>query len=180
GLINPQVVGLIQQYFLGPPRGRAFGLMGTTVGLFVAIGPVLGGSLIVLLGGEFGCRASFLVNVPFAIASLLLAKAWFPPGAWRGIAADEDEHRRDLDPVGVVLLGLGVLLVLLPFVESSVGWFIWLALPLGLFAICAWTKWERRYAARGRPPMVDLDLFGIRSFSSGSIIITLYYLSASC
>src|SRR5699024_5959398 len=27
GLLNPQVVGLIQQYFQGPPRGRAFGLM---------------------------------------------------------------------------------------------------------------------------------------------------------
>ena len=179
GLLNPQVVGLIQQYFQGPPRGRAFGLMGTTVGLSVAIGPVLGGALIALLGDEFGWRASFLVNVPFAIASLVLARAWFPPGAWRGIAADDDEHRRDLDPVGVVLLGLGVLLVLLPFVESSVGWFIWLTLPLGLFAIWVWTKWERRYAARGRPPMVDLDLFGIRSFSSGSFIITLYFLGVT-
>src|SRR5699024_3637572 len=64
GLLNPQVVGLIQQYFQGPPRGRAFGLMGTTVGLSVAIGPVLGGALIALLGDEFGWRASFLVNVP--------------------------------------------------------------------------------------------------------------------
>lgn len=37
GFLNPQVVGLLQQYFQGPPRGRAFGLMGTTVGLSVAM-----------------------------------------------------------------------------------------------------------------------------------------------
>src|SRR5699024_2728695 len=125
GLLNPQVAGIIKQSSQGPPRGRAWGLRGPTAGVRGAIGPGLGGALIALVGAEFGCRAAFLVNVPFAIASLILARAGFPPGAWRGIAADDDEHRRGLDPVGVVLLGLGVLLVLLPFVESSVGWFIW-------------------------------------------------------
>src|SRR5699024_10383459 len=100
-------------------------------------------------------------------------------GAWRGIAADDDEHRRDLDPVGVVLLALPVLLVLLPFVDSSVGWFIRLTLPLGLFASWASTRWEPRYAARGRPLMIDLDRFGIRSFRSGSILIPLYFLGVA-
>ncbi|WP_429860962.1 MFS transporter [Brevibacterium spongiae] len=182
GLLNPQVVGLLQQYFQGPPRGRAFGLMGTTVGLSVAIGPVLGGAFIALFGSDLGWRATFLVNVPFAIASLILARAWLPTGAWRPAViegATNEKNNRDLDPIGVVLLGLGVLLVLLPFVESSVGWFIWFALPLGLAAIWAWTRWERRYARLGRPPMVDLDLFRIRSFSNGSIIITLYFLGVT-
>ncbi|WP_246490708.1 MFS transporter [Brevibacterium oceani] len=67
----------------------------------------------------------------------------------------------------------------LSFVESSVGWFVWLALPLGLAMIWVWTRWERRYARLGRPPMVDLDLFRIRSFSNGSIIITLYFLGVT-
>lgn len=182
GFLNPQVVGLLQQYFQGPPRGRAFGLMGTTVGLSVAIGPVLGGALIALFGSDLGWRATFLVNVPFAIASLVLARAWLPSGAWRPAVdqgaknADDD---KDLDPVGVVLLGVGVLLILLPFVESSLGWFIWLSLPLGVGAIWLWTRWEHRYARMGRPPMVDLDLFRIRSFSNGSIIIALYFLGVT-
>lgn len=195
GLLNPQVVGLLQQYFQGPQRGRAFGLMGTTVGLSVATGPVLGGVFIALLGPELGWRAAFLVNVPFAVISLILARSWLPKSAWHPIAANDgtdadstaasanDGHvpkrDRDLDPVGVVLLGVGVLLVLLPFVESSVGWFIWLGLPLGLFTIWLWTRWERRYSARGRAPMVDLNLFRIRSFSNGSIIITLYFMGVT-
>ncbi|WP_258234209.1 MFS transporter [Brevibacterium oceani] len=45
--------------------------------------------------------------------------------------------------------------------------------------IWVWTRWERRYARLGRPPMVDLDLFRIRSFSNGSIIITLYFLGVT-
>ena len=32
GLINPQVSGLVQQMFRGAERGRAFGVLGTTVG----------------------------------------------------------------------------------------------------------------------------------------------------
>lgn len=179
GLLNPQVVGLLQQYFQGPQRGRAFGMMGTTVGLSVAIGPVLGGVLITIFGEDFGWRASFLVNVPFAVLALILARQWLPTGAWRPIEAQEGNRNRDLDPVGVILLGVAVLLVLLPFVESSLGWFVWLALPVGLLTLVFWTQWERRYAARGRPPMVDLDLFKIRSFSNGSIIIALYFMGVT-
>ena len=41
GLLNPQGVGMIQQYFRGEERGRAFGYFGATVGIAVAIGPVL-------------------------------------------------------------------------------------------------------------------------------------------
>ena len=182
GFLNPQVVGLLQQYFQGPPRGRAFGLMGTTVGLSVAIGPVLGGALIALFGTDLGWRATFLVNVPFAIASVILARMWLPSGAWRPAVVQEGKSAdggKDLDPVGVILLGVGVLLILLPFVESSLGWFIWLSLPLGVGAIWLWTWWERHYARLGRPPMVDLDLFRIRSFSNGSIIIALYFLGVT-
>lgn len=211
GLLNPQVVGLLQQYFQGPQRGRAFGLMGTIVGLSVAIGPVLGGVFIAVFGLDWGWRASFLVNVPIAIVAALLARAWLPSTAWHAIAqtdrtqgkgtdgpatddaaasvageaskpapnADGKRHRHDLDPVGTMLLGLGVLLVLLPFVEGMLGWFVWFALPLGLGVIWAWTRWERRYAERGRTPMVDLDLFRIRSFSSGAVIITLYFMGVT-
>src|SRR4051812_46823313 len=50
GLINPQVSGLVQQMFPGPERGRAFGFLGTTVGVGTALGPLVGGLLIVLGG----------------------------------------------------------------------------------------------------------------------------------
>ena len=49
GALGPQIIGLIQQFFSGPKRGRAFGLFGAVVGVSVAIGPVLGGLLILSL-----------------------------------------------------------------------------------------------------------------------------------
>ena len=54
GLLNPQGVGMIQQYFRGAERAKAFGAFGSVVGVAVGIGPVLGGLLIQLGGPEIG------------------------------------------------------------------------------------------------------------------------------
>ena len=52
GVINPQISGLIQQLFRGAERGRAFGLLGATIGISTAVGPTLGGFLIFIGGPE--------------------------------------------------------------------------------------------------------------------------------
>ena len=177
GLLNPQGVGMIQQYFRGAERGRAFGYFGSTVGVSVAIGPVLGGLLIQLGGPDFGWRLTFLVNVPVGILTLVLALLWFPkPLLRRGPEAQPGTARSSMDPVGSLLLGLAVLAILFPFMESRTSASTWLLLPLGLVLVLAWVKWERRYAARGRSPMVDLTIFRTRSFTNGTVIVTLYFL----
>src|SRR5699024_11220624 len=51
------------------------------------------------------------------------------------------------------------------------------SLPVASVAlVVAWVVWERRYRRRGGNPMVDLAIFRTRSFSNGSIIVTLYFL----
>ena len=83
---------------------------------------------------------------------------------------------RSLDPIGSVLLGLAVLATMLPFVEGrSSGW-LWLLLPAGVLLVWAWVTWEKHHRAAGHSPMVDLDIFRIRSFTNGSIIVMLYFL----
>ena len=209
GFINPQVTGLIQQYFAGAKRGRAFGLFGGIIGVSVAIGPVLGGILVAVFGAEWGWRSSFLVNVPFVVLAVVGAFLWLPRSAWRAVvgqapagavaqpaptAGAVTEHPRasrlrsesrlrsglhrviDLDPVGVVLLGVGTLLVMLPFVERAVGAGIWACLPAGIALIAGWTWWERRMKAAGRAPMVDLDLFRTRSYTNGTLLVSVYFL----
>jgi MFS family permease len=42
GVLNPQVSGLIQQLFRPAERGRPFGLLGATIGVSTAVGPLLG------------------------------------------------------------------------------------------------------------------------------------------
>ncbi|MCT1356936.1 MFS transporter [Rothia kristinae] len=196
GLLNPQVIGLMQQYFSGTQRGRAFGIFGGIVGVSVAIGPVLGGLLISVLGAGAGWRASLLVNVPICLVALIAAKPFLPASAWEpvpeehststsslpvvrrngaGGAGASGRRRVDLDPVGLGLFGVAIFLVMLPFVESSAGAWVWIALPVAAALLVAWVRWERRYSARGGEPMVDMGLFRTRSFANGSLLIALYF-----
>ncbi|WP_366180100.1 MFS transporter [Actinomyces timonensis] len=194
GLLSPQVTGMIQQYFAGERRGRAFGMFGGMVGVSVAVGPVLSGALVGALGPEAGWRASFLVNVPVALIGVIVALRVLPASAWapypttapgpRGSGASMSARppRADFDPVGMVLLGLATLLIMLPFVESSgspVGAWIWGSPGIGLALGAGWLVWERGYAMRGCQPMVHLGMFRTRSFAVGTLLIGAYFTSAA-
>lgn len=176
GFLNPQGVGMIQQYFRGSERGRAFGFFGTTVGVSVAIGPILGGLLIQLGGVEFGWRLTFLINVPIGLLTIVLAFLWFPRPLIHKPKLVEHKGLSSLDPIGALLLGLGVLAVLYPFVETHSSGLMWLLLPGGLLLFYLWARWERWYTKRGYSPMVDLKIFATSSYRNGSIIMTLYFL----
>lgn len=183
GILSPQGIGMIQQYFRGAERGRAFGYLGTAVGFSVAIGPVLGGLLIQLGGQDLGWRLTFLINVPVGLATIVLGLLWFPrPLVNRGPKSTQAPQQRrqglwrSLDPMGSALLGLAVLVILFPFMESRSAPIMWLLLPVGLALAWIWVKWERRYARMGGSPMVDLSIFSVRSFTNGTLIMTLYFL----
>lgn len=180
GLINPQGVGMIQQYFRGPERARAFGWFGTVVGVAVGVGPVIGGLLIGAGGPEIGWRLTFLVNVPVGILCLALALKWFPRPLLRRPATAADAPAvgvwRSLDPVGSLLLGLAVLATMLPFVEGGSSPWYWLTLPTGAVLAWLWVRWERHHRDSGRSPMVDLQIFAIPSFTRGTVIAMLYFL----
>lgn len=182
GILNPQGLGMIQHYFRGSARGRAFGYLGSTVGVSVAIGPVLGGLLIEFGGPDIGWRLTFLVNVPIGLGAIVLGLLWFPRPLIRWpvrTTPSSGAGRRklpSLDPVGSVLLGLGVLAILFPFVEYDTSLATWLLLPLGCLLIYVWVWWERHYARGGGIPMVDLAIFSTRSFANGTLIMSLYFL----
>lgn len=115
GILNPQVAGLIQQLFQGAERGRPFGLLGATVGISTAVGPLLGGGLIALDGTQEGWRWVFYVNVPVGIVTILFA--------WRLIPTQPKAQRRrqSLDPVGVLLLGFGSCCCCCPWCSNASG-----------------------------------------------------------
>lgn len=170
GVVNPQVSGMIQQLFRGAERGRAFGLLGATIGISTAVGPLLGGLLIDLGGEQHGWRWVFFVNIPVGIVAMLLGWRLMPSRP----TGQPDRHR--LDPLGVVLLGVGVTLVLLPLVQRDQwhGSAKWLLIPAGLLFLLAFGLWERRYA-RHRQPLFDLRLFGLRSYTLGALIGLVYF-----
>ncbi|MBM0239309.1 MFS transporter, partial [Micromonospora sp. ATA32] len=151
-------------------RARPFGLLGATIGISMAVGPLLGGLLIQLGGEEHGWRWVFFVNVPVGIVAVILGWRLLPTKP----AGQADRHR--LDPVGVLLLGVGVLLLLLPLVQEQ-QWrtpYKWLLIPAGLVVLAGFGLWEHRYA-RHRQPLFDLRLFGFWSYTLGSLIALAYF-----
>jgi EmrB/QacA subfamily drug resistance transporter len=171
GMLMPQNSGLIQELFRGAERGRAFGIMGATIGLATAAGPVIGGLILAAFTGPDGWRWVFYVNVPIGLIALVLA-ARLLPSTTRGRL--RDTH---LDLVGSLLLGGGVLSLLLPVVNTENGgpswwWYLYVvaALLLGAFA-----RWEVRTVRRGRQPLLDPRLARTSGYLAGSSIGLVYF-----
>ncbi|SET60841.1 MFS transporter [Nonomuraea wenchangensis] len=170
GLLNPQVSGLIQQMFRGHERGRAFGALGATIGVSTAAGPLIGGALVTGFGPELGWRWVFLVNLPIGLALLPMARRVLPTPD----PAQLSGRRESMDPVGVLLLGLGVGCLLLPFIQQHQwhGQVKWLLVPAALIILAGFVLWERAYR---REPLINLALFRKRSYSLGSAIALFYF-----
>ncbi len=173
GLLTPQNSGLIQQLFRGPERGRAFGFFGLTVSISAALGPILGGLIIAVLGEEHGWRAIFLVNVPIGLVALVFVARLVP----RRPGRPDGEKAARIDFPGAVLLGGGVLCVLLPLVAVMDG----PSPALGLLVLApalfyAFVRWERRVMRRGRAPLLDVALLSrAPGYRSGIALGTLYF-----
>ncbi len=169
GLINPQTSGLVQQMFHGADRGRAFGVLGTTVGLGTAIGPLVGGALIALGGPTLGWRLVFFVNIPVGLVVIALSRRLLPP--------PNETTRHRLDVLGAALLGGATFCVLFACVEYDAlrdARLAWLAVPaatlLGLFI-----GRERRLTLEARDPLVDLRLFRRPSYVSGITLALTFF-----
>jgi EmrB/QacA subfamily drug resistance transporter len=170
GIFYPAIAATIQLSFTGPARSKAFGALGATIGVSTALGPVLGGLIIAGAGAADGWRWVFLVNLFVGAVALPLA-AWQLPRARTTI-------HRQFDPVGLLLLAAGLLLLLIPLVEGEqAGWPVWCYACFGAcvaaFALLAW--WEVRAERRGRDPLLKPSLVAQSSFSAGAIFGTVYF-----
>jgi MFS family permease len=171
GLLNPQVSGLVQQLFPRWERGRAFGVIGTAVGVATATGPVFGGLILALGGDRWGWRLCFLVNVPIGIVAFLLCRTWLPNPPRR------PGTPRPLDLPGATLLAAAVFTLLLPAVQFDASHDPRLALLLLLAAalFVAFYRWERGPGRRRGHPLIDLTLFRISSFRDGIGLAVLFF-----
>jgi EmrB/QacA subfamily drug resistance transporter len=150
-----------------PPEqhGRALGLGAISIALGTSVGPTLGG----LITEHLSWRWIFYVNVPVGLVAFAAARRFLPRGAGRG--------RGHFDPLGAILLGVGVAALTLGL--SFGGEWGWASarllgtLATGVVALTGAILVERRVAA----PIIDLTLFRNRVFSSGIASMTLSMLA---
>ncbi|WP_243769986.1 MFS transporter [Amycolatopsis acidicola] len=170
GLLNPQVIGMIQQLFSGRERGKAFGAFGATVGLSTAVGPLLGGLLIQGFGLTEGWRWVFYVNLPIGILAILFGLRLLPKDVSSG-------RKRRPDLLGTLLLGAAVVLVMLPLVqeEEQTSRPRWWLMGVAAALLVLFVLWERWLGARGKHPLVNLKLLTVRSYAMASSLGLVYF-----
>ncbi|WP_064741711.1 MFS transporter [Hamadaea tsunoensis] len=171
GTLVPQNSGLIQELFTGAERGRAFGILGATIGLATATGPVVGGLILTAVTGPDAWRWVFFINVPIGLVTLLLARRFIPTPRIRG------RTRADLDVAGSLLLGAAVLTLLLPLIDAGSGglgpiaW-LWVA---SILLFVAFARWEARTVRVDRQPLLHPNLLKISGFLPGAVIGLAYF-----
>jgi EmrB/QacA subfamily drug resistance transporter len=160
-LLVPGSLAIISASFDEERRGRAIGTWSGFAGITAAIGPVLGGYLVV----NVSWRAAFIINVPLAIVVLWIV--------FRHVPESRDPDARRLDIPGAVLATLGLGGVVFGLIESQNSGFtdplVLVSLALGVAAIAAFVIVERRVTE----PMMPLSLFRSRNFA-GSNLLTLF------
>ena len=158
-------LALLAQAFHGRERGTAFGIFGATIGAAVAVGPLIGGALTDGIGWEW----IFFVNIPIGIAAIAVTLT--------RVAESRDPRGVVIDWPGFVTFSAALFMLVFALVRGNAeGWGSTLIVALltgSVVLLVAFVFIER---SRERP-MLDLSLFGKRTFVGASAVA--FTLSAS-
>jgi EmrB/QacA subfamily drug resistance transporter len=158
-MLSPVAMSIIRNVFVDPAeRARAIGIYAAMFGLSIALGPVLGGTLV----DTVGWRAVFLVNVPIGALALLASHRFVPES--------RAERPRRVDPVGQLLVIAGLASLTYGTIEGpDHGWAsaeIVTALTVAALALVALIPYE----LRRREPLLEVRWFRSAPFSGASAI----------
>jgi EmrB/QacA subfamily drug resistance transporter len=151
------VLALIAQEFAPRERKTALGIWGATVGVGVAVGPLVGGALVDSLGWEW----IFFVNVPIGALTIALALT--------KLREARDPSPGRLDWAGLSTFSSALFLIVLGLLRGNgEGWSspeIVGSLAGGAALLAAFVAIE----LRAESPMLDLRLFRVPAFTGASI-----------
>ena len=161
-LLTPGSLAMIQGSFRRADRGRVIGQWAGLGGIAAATGPLLGGWIV----DNASWRWIFLINVPVAVAVLLVAARHVPESR-------DPEAARSFDLVGAALgaLGLGCATYALIERGSAPTIAVVTTAVLGVLGLALFVVFERRHAAA----LVPMHLFASRTFSVVNLLTLLVY-----
>ncbi len=164
-LLTPGSLAILEAVFRPDDRAEAVGAWSGLGGVASAIGPVLGGVLVGV--APWGWRLAFLINLPLAVAVVLVAARHVPE------TRDADASGK-LDIVGAASAALGLALVIYALTEGpGEGWTApTIAALLAGIAVLAGFLFNE---ARVRDPMMPLSLFRSKQFTGANMVTLVVY-----
>ena len=109
-MMNPVAMSIVTNTFTDPrERAQAVGVWGAVFGVSMALGPVVGGTLV----ASAGWRSIFLVNIPVGLAAIVLTLRFIPES--RAPAP------RRFDPIGQALIIVLLATVTYGIIEAPSG-----------------------------------------------------------
>lgn len=164
-LLTPGSLAMISAAYEGAQRGRAIGLWSGFSALTSALGPVIGG----WLTQEFSWRYVFVINIPLAIAVLVVVALHVPE------SRDETADRR-IDVKGAVLATLGLGLLVYGLIAMNAGHISLVAVLVTLAGIAVLVLFVA-VEWREPDPMLRCDLFYSRDFDAANIYTFFLYMA---
>lgn len=168
GTVSSQVLGIITDRYSGRDRAKALGVYSTAGGLAGLCGPILGGVVLGIAEPDVGWRLLLLLNVPFAVATLVAGTFWLRKDSARRSGAS-------IDVLGLLALGVATLLLLLPMVSSLGPAFSAVSVGGSAAVLVAFWFWEKRFAAGGGTPVLLPQLLHSRGYTLGTTVAMFWF-----
>lgn len=163
-LLSPATLSLIMSNFEeGAERNRAMSIWAAMGGVGLSLGLLLGGVLTSFIGWE----ATFFVNVPIALFTLLLAPAVLKE-------SEASSGRKHFDIAGTISVTAGMILVVYYLIQSPVsGWLSASTLPLvliGAALLVSFVVIEKR----SKGPLINFRMFRNRNLTGAALVAFLF------
>lgn len=166
-MVLTAATALLAQSYDGAARARAFGFLGSSFGLGLALGPSLSGFLV----GAWGWRSVFLAHAAVAAAVLLLRPA---------LKESRDPRAVGVDYGGATTFSGALFAFTLALVEGpQLGWTHPLVLALAVLSVALMAAFVRIEKRRARP-MLELSLLREPKFAAVSLMPVLLAFGFVC
>ena len=163
-ILTPLSIPLGIELFGKKAMGKLAVIVGMTISVSAASGPVIGG----VLNEYFNYRAIFYVNTPFVILAFIL-------GALYVKECYDETIEKKIDFIGCILLAVGLGALTFSLVKGNdYGWNstrIILMFTVSAATIIAFIIYEMKI----KNPMIEFSLFKVKSFTASIILIAVFF-----